>query len=167
MLSRITEIKDLDVDKIKAEAKALFKVLDEADDLGRLEISDTEKDKLFSDLSDRANGDYGKALVFDTGFLLFTMHDPNCCESHEWCLDDLSLNDFKGLTFDINEKGDFFERVDGFGIRLLPVNGFPISIPCHGYNNGYYGSDITLVLENTKTNTRYKFDISDCQSIVD
>ena len=86
------------------------------------------------------------------------------------------MADFEGLEFDLS--GDlaaydlalvgFFERVEGYGIRLLPINGHPVSVPGYGYNNGYYSSHLTLVLERpdkTGWGVTYYFDISKCQDI--
>ena len=101
-------------------------------------------------------------LVFDDGSKLFSEHGQDCCESHFLSFKDLSINDFDGIDFDLS--GDtFFEKVDGFGIRLIPIDGHTISIPGYGYNNGYYSSDLTLVV--VSTGIRRDFDISECQEI--
>ena len=55
------------------------------------------------------------------------------------------MNDFDGLIFNLSND-DFFERIEGYG-----------------FNNGYYSSDLTLVVSNT--NYVRKYDISDCQYI--
>lgn len=99
-------------------------------------------------------------LVFDTGHKLYSEHEVNCCESHFLNFDDLSLSDFEGLEFDLTGES-FFKRVDGYGIELIPLVGHPLRIAGHGYNNGYYSSDLSLVLERPKV----VFDISECQEI--
>ena len=101
-------------------------------------------------------------IKFDNGMTLFSYHSQDCCESHELYFRDLTLGEFDGLEFDLsNDK--FFNRVDGYGIELLPVHGFPVRIAGHGSNNGYYSSNMNLVLSDGKTEKT--FDISDCQNI--
>lgn len=103
-------------------------------------------------------------LRFDDGSELSSDHYQDCCENHYLDFSGESLQGFSGLDFDLSSS-DFFEKVDGYGIRLLPVNGHPVSIPGYGYNNGYYSSNLELVLK--KDNESTKFDISDCQAIDD
>jgi hypothetical protein len=106
-----------------------------------------------------------QGLKFDDGSSLSSEHESDCCESHYLSFSGLSPSDFEGLDFDLSTGGDFFEKVDGFGIRLLPTNGHPVSVPGYGYNNGYYSYDLTLVLERPGAIT--KFDVSECQVIND
>lgn len=103
-------------------------------------------------------------IRFDDDTKLYSDHDQDCCENHYLSFADLSLSDFDSLDFDLS--GDsFFERVKGYGIRLLPTNGHPVSVPGYGYNNGYYSANLTLILEGVGTMT--KFDITECQDIKD
>lgn len=103
-------------------------------------------------------------LRFDDKSELYSDHDQDCCESHYLSFEGQTLADFSGLEFDLSSDA-FFERVDGFGIRLVPVSGHAISVPGYGYNNGYYSSNLTLVLQRPDATT--KFDVSDCQVIND
>lgn len=103
-------------------------------------------------------------LRFDDKSELYSEHESDCCESHYLSFEGLSWSDFEGLEFDLSSPA-FFEKVEGFGIRLLPVNGHPISVPGYGYNNGYYSSDLTLVLDRPGSST--KFDITECQEMKD
>ncbi|WP_329765077.1 hypothetical protein [Stenotrophomonas maltophilia] len=100
---------------------------------------------------------------FDTQHTLYSDHDQDCCESHYLSFKDLSVDDFEGLEFNLD--GEFFERVEDFGIRLLPTNGQPIPVPGYGYNNGYYSSNLTLVL--CWERGQKSFDISECQEILE
>jgi len=100
-------------------------------------------------------------LTFDDGSSLFSDHDQECCEHHYLSFKDLSLTDFEGLEFDLDNFQ--FEKVEDFGIRLLPANGHPISVPGYGYNNGYYSHNLTLILKRPGSTT--KFDISECQDV--
>ena len=101
-------------------------------------------------------------LRFDDGSELSSSHESDCCESHYLSFAESTLFDFEGLDFDLSSS-DFFEKVEGYGIRLLPTNGHPVSIPGYGYNNGYYSSELTLVL--TRPDSTTKFDVTDCQVI--
>lgn len=103
-------------------------------------------------------------LGFEDGSSLSSDHDQDCCENHYLSFSDLSLKDFEGLDFDLSSDG-FFEKVDGFGIRLKPTNGHPVSVPGYGYNNGYYSSHLDLVL--VQGGSEKTFDISECQVIND
>lgn len=100
-------------------------------------------------------------IIFNDCSHLYSEHSQDCCESHELSFEHLTLEDFKDLKFDL--RGDFFERVDGYGIRLKPVNGFPVAIPGYGSNNGYYGTNIDLVVNFGEEVKR--FDVSECQVI--
>lgn len=100
-------------------------------------------------------------LRFDDKSELTSYHYQDCCERHYISFADLSLADFEGLDFDLD--GEFFEKVPDYGIRLLPANGHPVSVPGYGYNNGYYSSELTLVL--TRPDSKKEFDITDCQEI--
>lgn len=102
-------------------------------------------------------------ISFDDGSRLYSEHSQDCCEQHYLSFEHLTLEDFKGLKFDL--QGDFFEKVDGYGIRLKPVNGFPVAVPGYGYNNGYYGTNIDLVVKSGRGEKR--FDVSECQVISD
>jgi hypothetical protein len=103
-------------------------------------------------------------ILFDDGSKLYSDHDSECCETHYLDFSGLTLGDFTGLNFDLS-SGDFFEKVEDYGIRLLPVNGQPVSVPGYGYNNGYYSHTLTLVLDRPTLTT--KFDITECQDVKD
>ena len=78
---------------------------------------------------------------------------------------DLTLQDFEGLEFDLIGD-DFFKRIPDYGIELIPIKGYSVKIPGHGYNNGYYGTNIKLVVNNPKGANK-SYDISECQIIND
>ena len=105
-------------------------------------------------------------ITFSNGQFLSSEHQQDCCESHQLSFENLSPKDFEGMSFDLN--GDFFEKVPDFGIRLKPVSGghpssgHPVSIPGYGYNNGYYGSNIELVISGGGLPEK-RFDVSECQ----
>ncbi len=103
-----------------------------------------------------------ESITFDNGVVLHSHHNSECCESHYLSLADLTIADFEGLEFDISND-NFFERIVGYGIALKPLNGHPVRIPGYGYNNGYYSSQLDLILEGDGFEKVY--DISDCQVI--
>lgn len=101
-----------------------------------------------------------EGIIFDNGWQLYSDHMSDCCEHHWLEFEYISIEDFEGLEFDLSND-NFFERIPDYGIALLPINGHPIRIPGYGDNNGYYGADITLVLQ--KDNETLRFDVSECQ----
>lgn len=104
-------------------------------------------------------------ITFDNGAMLYSEHEQSCCESHYLSMKDLVLADFEGLEFNIsNDK--FFERIKGYGIALIPLNGHPVRIPGYGYNNGFYSSNLALVLEFSN-GSRREYDVTYCQDISD
>ena len=105
------------------------------------------------------------SIEFDNGVQLYSNHDQNCCEHHYLSLDDLTLEDFAGLEFDLTND-DFFERIEDYGIALKPISGFPVRIPGYGSNNGYYSSNLDLIITDNKGFTK-TFDISECQVVSD
>lgn len=101
-------------------------------------------------------------LRFDDGSYLYSDHDQDCCENHYLDFSDISVDDFKHLDFDLSSEL-FFERVDGFGIRIIAVNGVAIPVPGYASNNGYYSSNLTLHLDNKIPEFNKSWDISECQ----
>ena len=106
-----------------------------------------------------------ESLTFNNGVILTSQHEQDWCESHHLSLDDLTIEDFNGLEFDLTSD-DFFERIEGYGIELKPIVGFPVRVPGYGSNNGYYSAQLDLVLSDGKYFSKV-FDISDCQDITD
>lgn len=102
-----------------------------------------------------------ETLTFDDGHVLESFHDRDCCECHWLSTENLSLEDFEGMEFDLSGEA-FFNRVDGYGIELLPLRGWPVRIPGYGSNNGYYSSNLSLVL-TTPDGEKRSWDISECQ----
>ena len=100
-------------------------------------------------------------IVFDNGVKLFSYHDQDCCEHHDLEMNDLTLCDFDGLEFDLTND-NFFNRIEDYGIELVPTKGHSVKIPGYGYNNGYYSSQMDLVLEKEGKYIK-RYDISECQ----
>jgi len=104
-------------------------------------------------------------LVFNDGTRLLSNHDQDCCEHHYLDFASLDISDFDGLEFDLTND-DFFEKIEDYGIALKPINGFPVRIPGYGSNNGYYSSNLDLILTNG-ADFKKTFDISECQEVSD
>ncbi len=102
-------------------------------------------------------------IKFSNGYRLLDHHYQDCCESHYLDFSHLSLSDFEGLEFDLSSPDTLFEKVVDFGIRLTPTNGHPVFVPGYASNNGYYSSNLYLVLRDDKGKTVWKVDISECQ----
>ena len=103
-----------------------------------------------------------ESLIFDNGVMLYSDHEQDCCESHWLCFNDLSIDDFEGLEFDLSNDS-FFERVEGYGIALKPIFGHPVRVPGYGINNGY-SSNLELIVSNHNDFIK-TFDVSECQDI--
>ena len=102
-------------------------------------------------------------LMFEDGSVLFSNHDRDCCEHHWLDFSGLTLEDFEGMDFDL-ESDNFFERIKGYGIALLPTNGHPVRVPGYGGNNGYYSDQLDLILKRPGIDTKI-YDITECQEI--
>ncbi len=102
-------------------------------------------------------------VEFENGVKLYSHHDSNCCEHHYLSLDDLTMADFEGLEFDLTND-NFFERIEDYGIKLIPITGHSVKIPGYGSNNGYYSSNLALILTNDK-DFKKEYDITECQVI--
>ena len=102
-------------------------------------------------------------VIFSDGTKLTSDHERDCCENHYLDFDNIEIDDFDGLLFDLSNER-FFNRIKNYGIELVPNRGHSVRIPGYGYNNGYYSSELTLVLSG---NINKKFDITNCQRITD
>lgn len=105
-------------------------------------------------------------ITFDTGVTLQSYHEQDCCEWHwiDWA--SVTLEDFEDCIFNLANE-NFFERVPDYGIRLIPNNNYPISIPGYGDNNGYYTDNLSIILKNSDGKIIKQFDITECQKIKD
>ena len=101
-------------------------------------------------------------IIFDDGYSLYALHEQDCCEDHYLDFSDINFEDVKDLEFDLT-KDDFFERIPDYGIALKSTNNFPLRIPGYSSNNGYYSSNLTLVLENRDKKILKEYDIEECQ----
>lgn len=102
-------------------------------------------------------------IELENGIKLYSNHSQDCCEYHELYIKDLTMADFEGLEFDLTND-DFFKRIPGYGIELIPINGFSVKIAGHGYNNGYYSDQLDLIITNGRDFEKV-FNITECQDI--
>ncbi len=102
------------------------------------------------------------SILFDCGIKMLSQHNQDCCEEHFLFFGDLTLQDFYRLEFDLTGE-DFFRRIPGYGIELMPLTGWSVRIPGYGFNNGYYSSAIDLVLERENGEIYAEYDVSECQ----
>jgi hypothetical protein len=104
------------------------------------------------------------SIIFENGITLSSYHQDDCCENHYLGFDDITLDDFDGLEFDLSND-NFFRRIDGYGIELMPLKGYTVKIPGYGSNNGYYSSNLSLMINDSEGKIIKQFDISECQDI--
>lgn len=106
---------------------------------------------------------------------MYDYHENDCCEEHfiEWGYGLDQITEEMRFTVNTNDycKG-FIEKVEDYGIRIIPNpgTGHPIAFPGYGYNNGFYSTDLILnvvVFDKTSNTTFHKveLDISECQDI--
>lgn len=105
-----------------------------------------------------------ESIEFENDIELCSEHERDCCEHHWLSFNDLTLEDFEGLEFDLTDDS-FFKRIEGYGIELIPIHGYSVKVPGYGSNNGYYSCNLTLILKYGTTEKR--FDITECQEISD
>lgn len=102
-----------------------------------------------------------ESIKFENGVQLYSNHDQNCCENHYLSFGDLTIADFEGLEFDLTND-NFFRRIEDYGIELVPIHGHSVKVPGYGLNNGYYSSNLDLIVTNGK-GFRKEYDITECQ----
>lgn len=105
------------------------------------------------------------SIKFDNGYELDSYHSQDCCESHYLDFSYVIQDEVKDLEFDLSND-NFFKKVDGYGIELIPINGFSVKIPGYGSNNGYYSTDLRLILTGPD-GVRKQYDVTECQTISD
>ena len=103
------------------------------------------------------------AIVFENGWRLTSHHEQDCCEEHYLDFTSIEFDEVKDLDFDLENPKEIIEKVEGYGIRLKPKNGYPVAIPGYACNNGYYSSNLTLYLYDDKDHAVFTLDITECQ----
>lgn len=108
-------------------------------------------------------------IVFDNGYELRAYHEQDCCENvyaDFEILKDYNVSTKTGKTIKIQEI-DFEETleqliqgIDGQGFNMISKIGEKFFVPCYNSQNGYYSSDLELILCKSE-NLREVLDISD------
>lgn len=105
-------------------------------------------------------------VLFDNGMVMTSDHCQDCCEHHYLCFGEAEGLLGADIPIDNLEhrSENFFETVEGYGIRLLAKGQHPIAVPGYGDNNGCYGTNIDLiVMKNNKV--IFSQDVTECQVI--
>lgn len=105
-----------------------------------------------------------ESIQFEGDITLSSDHQSDCCEHHYLKFDDLTIDDFDGLKFNLTND-NWFKKIEGYGIELIPIKGHSVKVPGYGSNNGYYSTDLRLVLSGKGFSKEY--DITECQVISD
>lgn len=108
-------------------------------------------------------------IKFNNGYILYYYHSQDCCE-HVYAdfevLKSYNLSTKTGKTINIKDI-DFEENlqnlVEGIneaGFNMISKIGEKFFVPCYNQQNGYYGSDLDLILYKNK-NYKETLNISD------
>ncbi len=114
-------------------------------------------------------------VLFDNGTRMFSEHESECCE-HHWAefsqLNLYNLNPKTGDVISITDL-DFPERIEdniqlieGEGFNLVASDGSKYFVPCYGENNGYYSTNLELVIDKkVPLKVKIMIDLRDYQKI--
>jgi len=107
-------------------------------------------------------------IIFDNGYELEAFHDRDCCEdvyADFSVLQTYNVSNRTGNTINIREI-DFEENlnklvkgIEGQGFNLISKIGENFFVPCYNEQNGYYSSNLTLILH--KQEEKETLDITD------
>ena len=95
-------------------------------------------------------------IIFDNGYELESYHEQDCCE-HVYAdfeiLKDYNVSTKTGKTINI-EDIDFEEHleyliqgIENEGFNMISKIGEKFFIPCYNSQNGYYSSELELILK--------------------
>lgn len=101
------------------------------------------------------NEDY---LLFDNGYKLEAYHEQDCCENvyaDFEMLKDYNVSTKTGKSINIRDI-DFEENLDNLilglleqGFNMVSKIGEKFFVPCYNSQNGYYSSNLDLILYKT------------------
>lgn len=107
-------------------------------------------------------------IIFDNGYEMEAFHDRDCCEdvyADFSVLQNYNISNITGKTINIREI-DFEENlnklvkgIEGQGFNLISKIGENFFVPCYNEQNGYYSSNLTLILH--KQEEKETLDITD------
>lgn len=99
-------------------------------------------------------------IIFDNGYELEYYHEQDCCE-HVYAdfdiLSNYNLSTKTGKTINIKEidfKEELEELIEGIqeqGFNMVSKIGEKFFVPCYNEQNGYYSSELELILRKGKT----------------
>ena len=99
-------------------------------------------------------------IIFDNGYELEYYHEQDCCE-HVYAdfdiLSNYNLSTKTGKTINIKEidfKEELEELIEGIqeqGFNIVSKIGEKFFVPCYNEQNGYYSSELELILRKGKT----------------
>lgn len=108
-------------------------------------------------------------IIFDNGYELEYYHEQDCCE-HVYAdfeiLKDYNVSTKTGKTINIKEidfEESLVELIDGVkgqGFNMISKIEEKFFVPCYNEQNGYYSSELRLILYKEKA--KEIMDISDC-----
>jgi len=107
-------------------------------------------------------------IVFDNGYTLADHHSQDCCENVYADFDHLKVYNVlphtgeKITIFDIEFDEDIDEKIvgqEGEGFCLVAKDESKWFVPCYNSQNGYYSSQLGLVIQ--KGETTKEIDITD------
>lgn len=94
-------------------------------------------------------------IIFDNGYILKYYHEQDCCE-HVYAdfkiLNTYNLSTKTGKEINIKEinfEEDIQHLIEGIkdtGFNMISKIGEKFFVPCYNEQNGYYGSDLELIL---------------------
>lgn len=98
-------------------------------------------------------------IIFDNDYKLEAFHDQDCCEevyADFSVLQTYNVSNITGKTINIREI-DFEENlnklvkgIEGQGFNLISKIGENFFVPCYNEQNGYYSSNLELILHKNK-----------------
>lgn len=110
---------------------------------------------------------YDDGLIFDNGAVLESFHDQDCCESHYVDFTSIIGQGWEDKDFpehlseliaesEIPDEytGDYGDVWDSF-FQIKDKQGNKYTLTIYNSNNGYYSSNVQLILTNDKFIERY------------
>lgn len=99
-----------------------------------------------------------KKITFNNGYELKYYHEQDCCErvyADFSMLKTYNVSTKTGKNINIQEI-DFYENLEdliegklGCGFNLISKIGEKFFVPCYNEQNGYYSSDLKLILQKS------------------
>jgi len=111
-------------------------------------------------------------IIFDDGTFVMSQHKQDDWEWH-WAdfsvLENYNINPKTGDVIDIrdiefpNDIQKGIKLVRGEGFNLVSSDGAKFFIPCYASNNGYYDTNLKLVIKRRGVGKERIIDIENCQ----